>query len=79
MKPLKTTAIPEISYSSSEDEDFFDAEEDDDDDDEVSDMTEMRTPPPQPPTTLDLSAVALESSINDINSPLTPVEGKFKM
>ena len=32
LKPLKTTAIPEISYSSSEDEDFFDAEEDDDDD-----------------------------------------------
>ena len=34
MKPLKTTAIPEISYSSSEDEDFFDAEEDDSDDDD---------------------------------------------
>jgi hypothetical protein len=34
LKPLKTTAIPEISYSSSEDEDFFDAEEDDSDDDD---------------------------------------------
>jgi len=77
LKPLKTTAIPEISYSSSEDEDFFDAEEDDSDDDvdETSDMTEMRTPP-QPPTTLDLSAIALETSINDINSPITPIEGQ---
>jgi len=77
LKPLKTTAIPEISYSSSEDEDFFDAEEDDsdDDDDGTSDMTEMRTPP-QPPTTLDLSAIALETSINDINSPITPIEGQ---
>ena len=34
LKSLKSTAIPEISYSSSEDEDFFDAEEDEDDDDE---------------------------------------------
>jgi len=77
LKPLKTTAIPEISYSSSEDEDFFDAEEDDSDDDvdETSDMTDMRTPP-QPPTTLDLSAIALETSINDINSPITPIEGQ---
>ena len=47
----------------------------DDNEDEVSDMTEMRTPPPQPPTTLDLSAVA--NIVNDINSPLTPVEGKI--
>merc|ERR1711962_489651 len=77
LKPLKTTAIPEISYSSSEDEDFFDAEEDDDDD-ETSDVTEMRTPPPQPPTTLDLSAIAIETSINDIHSPLTPVEGRIE-
>ena len=42
----------------------------------ASDMTEMRTPP-QPPTTLDLSAIALETSINDINSPITPIEGKY--
>ena len=58
MKPLKTTAIPEISYSSSEDEDFFDAEDDDsdendDDDDEGVTTTDMRTPP----ATLDLSSI----------------------
>ena len=43
----------------------------------ASDVTEMRTPPPQPPTTLDLSAIAIETSINDIHSPLTPVEGNL--
>ena len=58
LKPLKTTAIPEISYSSSEDEDFFDAEDDDsdendDDDDEGVTTTDMRTPP----ATLDLSSI----------------------
>ena len=56
MKPLKTTAIPEISYSSSEDEDFFDAEDDDsddNDDDEGVTTTDMRTPP----ATLDLSSI----------------------
>ena len=57
MKPLKT-AIPEISYSSSEDEDFFDAEDEDsddndDDDDEGVTTTDMRTPP----ATLDLSSI----------------------
>ena len=56
MKPLKTTAIPEISYSSSEDEDFFDAEDDDsddNDDDEGVTTTDM----PTPPATLDLSSI----------------------
>lgn len=42
LKPLKTTEIPEISYSSSEDEDFFDAE---DDEDEPVTAPEMKTPP----------------------------------
>ena len=49
MKPLKTTAIPEISY-------FFDAEDDDsddNDDDEGVTTTDMRTPP----ATLDLSSI----------------------
>ncbi len=77
LKPLKTTAIPEISYSSSEDEDFFDAEDDDDEeeDDESQPVTapEMKTPPP---TSLDLASMGGAILEPDIQSPLTPVEGK---
>ena len=53
IKPLKSTAIPEISYSSSEDEDFMSAEEDDDDEEGIATSAEMRTPP----GTLDLSSI----------------------
>lgn len=71
LKPLKSTAIPEISYSSSEDEDFFDAEEDEDEPPED-------TPQKMPSKTIDLvisesPVVALE---RDLQSPLTPVEGR---
>ena len=73
LKPLKTTDIPEISYSSSEDDDFFDAE--DDDEEEPITAPEMRTPPPNVPTSLDL-VTNMPIEVHDLQSPLTPVEGR---
>ena len=74
LKPLKTSsAIPTISYSSSEDEDFFDAE---DDDDEPVTAPEMRTPPP---ATLDLEPLSIDVDHRlqqDVQSPMTPRQGR---
>ena len=71
IKPLKaSTAIPTISYSSSEDEDFFDAEEDDD---EPVTAPEMKTPPP---ATLDLEPLTDLDRLDDIQSPMTPKDGR---
>ncbi len=78
LKPLKTSGVPEISYSSSEDEDFFDAEDDEE-------MTSMATAVSSiaegsiKPATLDLAATSNDSFAtldNMIQSPLTPEEGK---
>jgi len=75
-KQIKTSAIPEISYSSSEeDDDFFDAEEDEDAADEVL------TPTARPGTLLGLtrsgSGVKMGEIVDDENdpvkSPLTPL------
>lgn len=79
LKPLKTSAVPEISYSSSEDEDFYDAEDDDDEDEDES-ITVPDHKKTSPPATLDL-ARRISSGVNFgtmmIQSPMTPpVEGK---
>ena len=69
-----------ISYSSSEDEDFFDAEDDEDDEAVTAASGDLRTPP----ATLDLSSIDESDKIatfepDDIQSPMTPLEGKVTL
>ena len=88
LKVLKTSAIPEFSYSSDSDDDFFDAE----DDEELTTSATMATAVSSiadpvsisscgttKPATLDLAATSndsFETLDNMIQSPMTPEEGK---
>ena len=78
--PFKSADVPVISYSSSEDEDFFDAEDDEDDEAVTAASGDLRTPP----ATLDLSSIDESDKIatfepDDIQSPMTPLEGKMTL
>ena len=68
LKPDKKSAIPEISYSSSDDDDFYDAEDQEDE----GDRSMPSQPSHNPPSDLDLSSEAPAVPVEPINSPLTP-------
>jgi len=72
LKPDKKSAIPEISYSSSDDDDFYDAEDQEDEEDRP-----MPSSSPQssqnPPSDLDISSQP-PAAVEPINSPLTPTD-----
>ncbi len=72
VRPDKTSAIPEISYSSSDDDDFYDAK-DEDEDDETSDEEEVKTVAEAVVVGgLDLNLDDSACDVSGAQSPLTP-------